>query len=95
MGDRWIIVNDAISDKPSIFVMFPEEVKENAQRREKEGHITYWLQPRGPTKGKGYDQTRFRDAWDRLRPQKTRRLRRAIAEQVPQKRDVAAQATSH
>ena len=61
-GDIWIIVNNAVSEKPSTFIMFPEEVKERAHRGEKEGRVTFWLQPRD------YDQPQFREAegWKRI-----------------------------
>ena len=59
-GHRWIIVNNAISDAPSTFIMLPAEVRERAHRREKDGRVSYWLQPRD------YDQEQFRDAWHRL-----------------------------
>lgn len=60
MGDQWIIVNNA-SDKPSAFIMLPNEVKERAHRGEKDGRVSYWLQPRD------YDQDQFRENWDRLK----------------------------
>jgi hypothetical protein len=62
MGHIWIIVNNASSDRPSTFIMFPEEVKERAHRGEKEGRISYWLEPRD------YDRDEFREAWHRLQP---------------------------
>lgn len=59
-GDIWIIVNNAVSEKPSTFIMLPEEVKKRAHRGEKEGRISFWLQPRD------YDQDQFREAWHRI-----------------------------
>lgn len=46
MGDIWIIVNNVVSETPSTFVMFPDEVKQRAHRGEKDGRVSYWLQPR-------------------------------------------------
>lgn len=59
MGDFWIIVNNLISE-PNAFVMRPEEVKQLAQRNEKEGRVSYWLQPRA------YDKPEFKEAWQRI-----------------------------
>jgi hypothetical protein len=59
MGDFWIIVNN-LSDKPTAFIMKPAEVKERAHRGEKDGRVSFWLQPTA------YDQPPFREAWDRL-----------------------------
>ena len=59
MGDFWIIVNKAVSS-PSTFVLLPSEVRERAHRAEKNGRVTFWLQP------KDYDQDEFREAWTRL-----------------------------
>jgi len=59
MGDFWIIVNN-LSTKPTAFIMKPAEVKERAHRAEKEGRVSFWLQPTA------YDQSIFREAWYRL-----------------------------
>ena len=45
---------------PNVFIMKPEEVKELAHRGEKDGRVSYWLQP------PSYDQDQFREAWDRI-----------------------------
>jgi len=55
----WIIVNK-LPQKPTAFIMKPAEVKERAHRREKDGRISFWLQPTA------YDQPVFREAWVRL-----------------------------
>jgi hypothetical protein len=60
MGDWWIIVTDARTPNPECFIMRPQEVSRLAHRGEKEGGISYWLQP-----GKYHTDT-FRDAWDRI-----------------------------
>jgi len=60
MGDYWIVINRAIEDKPSAFILLPSEVKTLAHRGEKDGKISYWLQP------SGYDRPEFKDAWERI-----------------------------
>jgi hypothetical protein len=60
MGDFWIIVNN-LSQKPTAFIMKPTEVRERAHRGEKDGRVSFWLQPTA------YDQAFFREAWERLR----------------------------
>jgi len=59
MGDFWIIVNN-LANTPSAFVMLPEEVKNFAHRGEKDGRISYWLQPAS------YDTGEFSEAWHRI-----------------------------
>lgn len=64
MGDWWVIVSGiAASGKPNCFIMKPEEVRERATRREKrekDGRVSYWLQPAR------YEMEEFRDKWDRI-----------------------------
>lgn len=59
MGDFWVILN-RVSTAPAAFVLLPSEVRELAHRREKEGRISYWLQPLE------YEQAQFREAWRRI-----------------------------
>ncbi len=59
-GDWWIIVNNAMSEAPLAFIMLPNEVRNGAHRGEKDGRVSYWLQPRG------YNQDQFRENWGRL-----------------------------
>jgi hypothetical protein len=59
MGDYWIIVNK-VATTPSAFVLTPAEVLERARRGEKEGRVSYWLQP------VDYEQEQFREAWERV-----------------------------
>ncbi len=59
MGDFWVIVNN-VTNNPSAFVLLPAEVKERAHRGEKDGRVSYWLQP------SSYDGAEFREAWDRI-----------------------------
>jgi hypothetical protein len=59
-SDWWIIVTNAGSANPVCFIMKPGEVKQPAHRGEKEGRISYWLQPNQ------YKADEFREAWDRI-----------------------------
>jgi hypothetical protein len=60
MGDFWIIVTNAADDNPVCFIMKPNEVKRLAHRGEKDGRISYWLQPNK------YHTDEFREKWDRI-----------------------------
>ena len=59
MGDYWVIINNIITS-PNAFIMLPGEVKELAHRGEKEGRVSYWLQP------KAYEHESFHEAWGRI-----------------------------
>jgi len=59
VGDFWVIVNRVVS-KPTAFILLPSEVRELAHRGEKDGRISYWLQPAA------YDREGFREAWHRI-----------------------------
>lgn len=59
MADFWIIVID-VGTNPICFIMRPEEVRQFAHRREKEGRISFWLQPNQ------YDKPEFRESWGRI-----------------------------
>ncbi len=59
MGDFWIIVNK-VAKEPSAYIMLPSEVIERAHRGEKEGRVSYWLQPAD------YEQEMFTEAWERI-----------------------------
>jgi hypothetical protein len=60
MGDFWVIVNKAATEKPDTFILLPNEVRQLAYRGEKEGRVSYWLQPND------YDKGEFREKWDRI-----------------------------
>mgnify|MGYP003631712721 CR=1 FL=1 len=60
MGDYWIIVNNLASATPSAYIMYPEEVKGLAHRGEKEGRVSYWLQPRS------YCVEEYQESWERI-----------------------------
>jgi hypothetical protein len=59
VGDFWVIVNRTARE-PTAFILLPSEVKERAHRGEKEGRVSYWLQPGA------YDNDSFREAWERI-----------------------------
>jgi hypothetical protein len=60
MGDFWVIVNKVATTSPSAFILLPWEVRERAHRGEKDGRVSYWLQPGD------YEQEPFREAWERI-----------------------------
>jgi hypothetical protein len=59
MGDFWIIVNN-LGTSPQAFILTPDEVIARAHRGEKEGRVSFWLQPRD------YALEEFCDRWDRI-----------------------------
>jgi len=59
MGDFWIIVSDVLAD-PAVFVLLPDEVRKRAHRSEKNGNVSFWLQPIA------YNKDEFRHAWHRI-----------------------------
>jgi len=59
MGDFWVIVNK-VSIDPTAFILTPDEVRQLAHRGEKEGRVSFWLQPNA------YDADEFRGAWSRI-----------------------------
>jgi hypothetical protein len=59
MGDFWIVVNRVVT-APTAYILLPAEVKSLADRGEKDGRVSFWLQP------KDYDQESFKEAWKRI-----------------------------
>ena len=59
MGDFWIIVNE-VAKEPKSYIMLPQEVKALAHRGEKDGRVSFWLQP------SAYCIDDFHEAWDRI-----------------------------
>ena len=51
-----IVVRNVFAERPEIFIMNSHEVKERLHRGEKDGKISYWLQPK--------DYEDFKDNWD-------------------------------
>ena len=60
MGDFWIIVNRVATESPTAFILLPSEVRSLAHRGEKDGRVSYWLQP------PSYDQLQFKEQWERI-----------------------------
>ncbi len=61
-GDFLVICRSVVTDAPESFVLTPDEVRRLAHRGEKDGRVSYWLQP------KDYEKDDFRDAWMRSDP---------------------------
>ena len=59
MGDYWLIINNVV-ETPNVYIMKPEEVKALAHRGEKDGKVSYWLQPAS------YEKPEFKEAWPRI-----------------------------
>jgi len=59
-GDFFVICRNVASERPECFVLTPDEVRRLAHRGEKEGKVSFWLQP------KDYDAEKFREAWTRV-----------------------------
>ncbi|MBX3074683.1 hypothetical protein KF913_12210 [Candidatus Obscuribacterales bacterium] len=59
IGDFFIVCRN-VNQEPECFVLTPEEVRNLAHRGEKDGKVSFWLQP------KQYDVTQFKDAWSRI-----------------------------
>lgn len=59
MGDFWVIVNK-VSIDPTAFILTPDEVRQLAHRGEKEGRVSFWLQPNA------YDADEFCGVWSRI-----------------------------
>jgi hypothetical protein len=59
IGDFWVVVNNIITS-PVSYIILPSEVKHLAHRGEKDGRVSYWLQP------SSYCVERFREAWHRI-----------------------------
>ena len=55
ISDFVFIVVNVLSEKPDLFIMSSKEVKRRLHRGEKEGKVSYWLQP------KQYED--FKDKW--------------------------------
>jgi len=60
LGDFFIICRQIASDMPECFILTPREVAKAAHKGEKEGRLSFWLQP------KAYAVDKFRERWDRI-----------------------------
>ena len=59
-GDFFVICRNVAQEVPECFVLTPEEVRGLAHKGEKDGKISYWLEP------KQYEADQFRDKWERI-----------------------------
>ena len=59
-GDFVVVCCNAREARPDCFVLTPKEIRRLAHRGEKDGEVSFWLQPRQ------YDKARFREAWKRI-----------------------------
>lgn len=60
MGDFWVIVTKATCEQPTCYILTPEQVRDMAHKGEKDGKVSYWLQP------KQYAVAEFCEQWDRI-----------------------------
>ncbi len=66
MGDYWVIVMNAVVEGgQNVFVMTPEEVKENASR-DKGGKRQYWLEKKMLNKSHPGFAPEFAENWDKI-----------------------------
>ena len=59
-GDFVVICRKVATASPESFVLTPAEVRTRAHRGEKEGRVSYWLQPAA------YEGAEFLEAWQRI-----------------------------
>jgi hypothetical protein len=59
MGDFWVIIN-RVATTPRTYILLPGEVRSLAHRGEKDGRVSYWLQP-----GE-YEKDAYLEAWARI-----------------------------
>jgi hypothetical protein len=59
MGDYFVVCCN-LGSQPECFILRPADVKALAHRGEKEGRVSFWLQP------KVYAVDQYREAWDQL-----------------------------
>jgi hypothetical protein len=60
LADYLVVCSKVIEDNPECFILAQEEVRELANRNEKDGKVSYWLEPRD------YVSERFREKWARI-----------------------------
>ncbi len=59
-ADFFVICRGVTRDSPECFILLPSEVRELAHRGEKDGRVSFWLQP------SAYTKDSFCEAWDRI-----------------------------
>lgn len=60
IADYFVICNRVAGNAPTCFILLPEEVRHSAHRGERNGKVSYWLQPAD------YDVDEFREQWQRI-----------------------------
>jgi hypothetical protein len=60
LADYLVVCSKVIEDNPECFILTQEEVRRLANRNEKDGKVSYWLEPRD------YVSERFREKWGRI-----------------------------
>lgn len=60
MGDWWIVVTKAVTGSPVSYILTPAEVRSLAARNEKDGRVSYWLEP------SRHIAPEYREAWHRI-----------------------------
>ena len=60
LGDFFVICRNVAGDEPECFVLTPTDVRQLAHKGEKDGKISFWLQP------KQYESDEFKEKWDRI-----------------------------
>jgi hypothetical protein len=60
LADYMVVCSRAIEPDPECFILTTEEVKELANRNEKDGKVSHWLELAA------YETGRFRERWDRM-----------------------------
>jgi hypothetical protein len=60
LADYLVVCSKVIEDKPEYFILTQEEVMDLANRNEKAGKVSYWLELRD------YATEPFREKWDRI-----------------------------
>ena len=59
-ADYVVVCRRVIEEHPECFILTSDEVRELVHRGEKDGRISYWLQPRE------YEAQQFQEEWDRI-----------------------------
>jgi hypothetical protein len=59
-ADFVVVCRHIIREIPECFVLTPEEIRKVVHRGEKNGKVSFWLQPRD------YATDEFREKWDRI-----------------------------
>ena len=60
LADYLVVCSKVIEDNPECFILTQEEVRELANRNEKDGRVSYWLELRD------YETEQFREKWGRI-----------------------------